>query len=240
MAGNSLHQSTWNCHLKSDSPLSLATTTITLAKAAISSNNAAIVTGASRGIGKAISLHLISKGVSVVGVARSADAINSTSEETNKTATNGAQFIPVVGDVTDEAVQHLIQKVLTLLRPVHGRIINLSSYISQRAFPDCGVYGASKAGVNYATHVLAVEEPEITVVAIEPGIVDTPMFESAAAHFGKSGNKDTQNAFNVIHERTITTEIPGTIIGNLALRADHSLSGRYVEYNQPEIAEYAK
>ncbi|KAI8318229.1 NAD(P)-binding protein [Martensiomyces pterosporus] len=256
---------------------------------AISSNNVAIVTGASRGIGKAISLHLISKGVSVVGVARSADALNSTSEEANKVATNGVQFIPVVGDVTDEAVQQsvvdhaakhgtlvalvnnagvvdpigpisstpisswvtlfqinffasfsLIQKALPLLRPVNGRIINVSSAASQRVFPGCGVYGAGKAAINYATQVLAVEEPQVTVVAIHPGIVETPMFDAIVDNAKESATESSQHVLNIFLSSKITTELPGAIIGNLALRADHSLSGRYVEYDQPEIAEYAK
>ncbi|KAI8322396.1 NAD(P)-binding protein [Martensiomyces pterosporus] len=244
---------------------------------------------ASRGIGKAISLHLINKGVSVVGVARSADAISSTSEEANKVAANGVQFIPVVGDVTDEAVQQsvvdhatkkgtlvalvnnaaiidpfgpisstpisswtshfqinfiapfsLIQKALPLLRPVHGRIINVSSAASQGNFPEYGVYGAGKAAINHATKTLAVEEPEITAVAIHPGVVDTPMFEAVVGHAKDSVVEGSQDILNDLVEARITTELPGAIIGNLALRADHSLSGRYVEYDEPEIAEYAK
>ncbi|KAI8318089.1 NAD(P)-binding protein [Martensiomyces pterosporus] len=255
----------------------------------MSSNNVAIVTGASRGIGRAISLHLIAKGVSVVGVARSANALSSTSEEANKAAANGVQFIPVVGDVTDEAVQQsavdhatthgtlvalvnnaaiidpigpisstlmsswtthfqinvvapfsLIQKALPLLRPVHGRIINLSSAASYDVFPEYAAYGAGKAAVNYATKVLAAEEPEIIVVAVHPGVVETPMFGSVVGHAKEAATESSQDMVNTLSASKITTELPGMIIGNLALRADHSLSGRYVEYDQPEIAEYAK
>ncbi|KAI8318276.1 NAD(P)-binding protein, partial [Martensiomyces pterosporus] len=254
----------------------------------MSSNNVAIVTGASRGIGKAVSLHLISKGVSVVGVARSADALSSTSEEINKAAANGVQFIPVVGDVTDEAVQQsavdqaakhgtlvalvnnagvvdpigpiastpisswvalfqtnffasfsLIQKALPLLRPVNGRIINLSSSASYKFFHEYAVYGAAKAAVNYATLVLGAEEPEITAVAIHPGVVETPMFDRVVGHAKESTTENSEEVLDIIFSAKITTELPGAIIGNLALRADHSLSGKYVEYDQPEIAEYA-
>ncbi|KAI8319918.1 NAD(P)-binding protein [Martensiomyces pterosporus] len=255
----------------------------------MSYNNVAIVTGASRGIGKAISLHLISKGVSVVGLARSADAINSVSQEASKVADSGVQFIPVVGDVTDGATQQsaidhatkhgtlialvnnagiidpiqpvssasfsawanqlqinfiapfsFIQKALPLLRPVNGRIINVSSAASYRTHTEYASYGASKAALNYATQVLAAEEPEITVVAIHPGLVETPMFGSVVEHAKGSSPGGNHEAVSGLFEVSITTELPGAIIGNLALRADHSLSGKYVEYDQPEIAEYAK
>ncbi|KAI8319917.1 NAD(P)-binding protein [Martensiomyces pterosporus] len=251
----------------------------------MSANRVAIVTGASRGIGKAVALHLISKGVSVVGVARSADAISSTSQEANKLSSTAAKFIPVVGDVTDDAVQQsaidhateqgtlvalvnnagiidpigpissapiglwtaqlqinfvapfsFIQKVLPLLRPVHGRIINVSSAISHVVFPNYAIYGASKAALNQATRVLAAEEPEITALAIHPGVVETQIYAAVVDYRKRASSSGGQKVSSTPRPPSIAADLPGTIIGNLALRADHSLSGQYVMYDQPEIA----
>ncbi|KAJ1963148.1 hypothetical protein GGI12_002224 [Dipsacomyces acuminosporus] len=255
----------------------------------MSSNNVIIVTGASRGIGKAIALHLIKQGVSVVGVARSADALNSVSQEVSEiSGTSFAKFVPVAGDVTDDSVQQsavdqatklgtlvalvnnaavvepigtissidfdewarhfqtnviapfkLIQKVIPSLRSVKGRIINVSSEGSKTPFPSYAVYGAGKAAINYATATLAVEEPDITSVSIHPGVVVTPMFDKVVSHVSRSDYSDSQKAAELIG-RSIKTDLPGAIIGNLALRADHSLSGKYVKYNDPEMAEYSQ
>lgn len=65
----------------------------------------AIVTGASRGIGRAIALLLALQGATVVAVARSEDELN---ELTHKT-----QGLGIVADVSDEAdAQHVINETL--------------------------------------------------------------------------------------------------------------------------------
>ena len=58
----------------------------------------AIVTGASRGFGRAIAAALVAAGTSVVGVARGERDLRATREEL------GDRFVPVVGDATDEAL----------------------------------------------------------------------------------------------------------------------------------------
>ncbi|KAJ1960561.1 hypothetical protein GGI12_003734 [Dipsacomyces acuminosporus] len=256
----------------------------------MSSKNVVIVTGASRGIGKAISLSLIKQGVSVVGIARSADALNAVAQEASQTTgSSSTRFIPVVGDVTDDSVQQsaidqaakqgtlvalvnnaaivepiqpissvdfdewekqlrinfitpfkLAQKVLPLLRPVKGRIINLSSVASQTIFPGYAIYGGTKSAINYATSTLAAEEPEITAIAIHPGAVETSMLAKTISHLKGSKADADPVILNSILYGSITPDIPGVIIANLALRADRSLSGKYVAYDEPRIAEYAQ
>lgn len=56
---------------------------------------AAVVTGAARGIGKAIAGRLMVDGVSVAGLDRDAEALAETAAEL------GDAFVPVVGDITD-------------------------------------------------------------------------------------------------------------------------------------------
>ncbi|KAJ1958229.1 hypothetical protein GGI12_004787 [Dipsacomyces acuminosporus] len=256
----------------------------------MASNNVVIVTGASRAIGKAISLSLIKQGISVVGLARSADALDTVAQEAGAVAgSSSAKFIPVVGDVTDDAVQQsavdlatkqgtlvalvnnaaivepiepiasadfdawakhlqinfitpfqLIQKVLPLLRSVKGRIINLSSNTSEKSYPMYAIYGAGKSAINYATATLAAEEPEVTAIAIHPGVVDTPMLGKVIENVKAAYPGAPEEAADRILKISIKTDVPGATIANLALRADHSLSGKYVRYDDPEVAEYAQ
>ncbi|KAJ2807624.1 hypothetical protein H4R20_001213 [Coemansia guatemalensis] len=62
----------------------------------------AIVTGASRGLGREISMALLRSQVSVIGVGRSADCLNElmTTVASQSKDNGGAQFIPCVADVT--------------------------------------------------------------------------------------------------------------------------------------------
>ena len=62
----------------------------------------ALITGASRGIGKGIALSLAKAGFDVVGTARSLDALLEVSKEV---AALGARFVPVAGDI-DALDQH--------------------------------------------------------------------------------------------------------------------------------------
>lgn len=61
---------------------------------------AAIVTGGSRGIGKAIARQLAQEGVDVALVARSRDALEATAREL--AAETGRKFVPIVADTTDD------------------------------------------------------------------------------------------------------------------------------------------
>ncbi|WVQ81960.1 hypothetical protein IAT38_004087 [Cryptococcus sp. DSM 104549] len=47
-----------------------------------------------------------------------------------------------------------------------------------------GVYGATKAAVNYLVRDIQFEEPQLTAFTIHPGFVDTDMGKVGAAHFG--------------------------------------------------------
>ena len=63
-----------------------------------------------------------------------------------------------------------------------GRIINLASLQSTRAFPNGLAYGASKGGVAQLTRAMALDHAAegIRVNAVCPGDVDTPMLEQEA------------------------------------------------------------
>lgn len=76
-----------------------------------------------------------------------------------------------------------------LRRSGRGRVVNITSQAGVIALTDHVAYGASKAGLNLVTKVLAVEWAGygITVNAIAPTVVETPM-----AAIGWSGEKGEQ------------------------------------------------
>jgi NAD(P)-dependent dehydrogenase (short-subunit alcohol dehydrogenase family) len=70
----------------------------------------AIVTGGSRGIGKAIARELAGEGVDVAVVARTADALNQTAAELAEAT--GRQIVPVVADTgSDASVKAMVEQV---------------------------------------------------------------------------------------------------------------------------------
>jgi NAD(P)-dependent dehydrogenase (short-subunit alcohol dehydrogenase family) len=81
------------------------------------SGKAAIVTGGSRGIGKAIASELAAEGVDVAIVARSADALQQTAREL--AAASGRKIVPIVADTaSDESVKRMVEQAAQAL----GRI----------------------------------------------------------------------------------------------------------------------
>ena len=64
---------------------------------------------------------------------------------------------------------HLIQ----LLRP--KTVINITSDAAANAYPRWGGYGASKAALEHASRTLAAEQPDMRVLVIDPGDMNTEM-----------------------------------------------------------------
>lgn len=64
---------------------------------------------------------------------------------------------------------HLVQ----LLRP--STVVNISSDAAVNAYPHWGGYGSSKAALAHASRILARENPEMRVLVIDPGDMNTEM-----------------------------------------------------------------
>ena len=73
----------------------------------------------------------------------------------------------------------LIQLSLPHLREVGGTVVNITSDAAVEGYEGWGGYGASKAGLEQLSNVLAAEEPSITVYWLDPGDMNTRMHQEA-------------------------------------------------------------
>lgn len=73
-----------------------------------------------------------------------------------------------------------MQGVLPLMRQQHqGTIVNIASISAKQFFPGWGAYSVSKAGLVALSQTLAIEEPDLRVITICPGAVNTDIWDSA-------------------------------------------------------------
>ncbi|KAI9669637.1 MAG: hypothetical protein M1831_007333 [Alyxoria varia] len=143
-------------------------------------------------------------------------------------------------DVNFFSALALIKEALGDLRKSHGRIIITSSGAAVKGTASWGPYGASKAMLNSLARTIAAEEPDITTVAIRPGVVDTQMQETLAReHYSKMEPTDTERFKKMKEEGTmLRPEQPGNVIGRLALDAGSDLSGKFLDWNDKELGKF--
>ncbi|HXW33465.1 MAG TPA: SDR family NAD(P)-dependent oxidoreductase [Acidimicrobiales bacterium] len=192
----------------------------------------AIVTGASRGLGRALAIGLADNGWSLVIDARRRPDLERAEHEIRGHLGPGADLVAIDGDVTDpghrkaladgaralggvdllvnnagilgpsplptasrfpldklrEVVEvnlvaplGLAQETVGLLRASRGggRIVFVTSDAAVEPYSGWSGYGAAKAAVEQAAAVLAVEEPELRVWAVDPGDLRTQMHQEA-------------------------------------------------------------
>lgn len=127
--------------------------------------------------------------------------------------------------------------MLPALRARQGRIIDVTSGAASLPIPGLSAYCASKAALNIFNKCLAKEEPEVTVVAFEPGTVDTAMQTFIRAE-GQPAMLSADHAMFVsFHQQGLLRppEVPGRALAHLALRAPHEWTGTIVSWDDPRV-----
>jgi 3-oxoacyl-[acyl-carrier protein] reductase len=132
----------------------------------------ALVTGASRGIGRAIAMALAARGMKVIGTATTDAGAAAIGEALAPHGGSGLKL-----DVTDAASSAAIKP---MMKQRYGRIVSITSVVGASGNPGQANYAAAKAGVAGMTRSLARElgSRGITVNCVAPGFIDTDMTHS--------------------------------------------------------------
>jgi NAD(P)-dependent dehydrogenase (short-subunit alcohol dehydrogenase family) len=107
----------------------------------------------------------------------------------NNASTLGGSPLPALGEITPEAFRRtldvnlvapvaLIQEFSATLAP-GATIVNITSDAAVEPYPGWGGYGASKAALEHASRILAVERPDLRVLVVDPGDMRTEMHRDA-------------------------------------------------------------
>ena len=73
----------------------------------------------------------------------------------------------------------LVRRCLPQLTRNGGAVVNLSSDAAVEAYEGWGAYAASKAALDHASAVLAAEQPDLDVYAVDPGDMATDLHQQA-------------------------------------------------------------
>ena len=134
---------------------------------------------------------------------------------------------------------YLAQAAIPPLRETCGRIVNISSGAALKSIVGWSAYCVAKAGLNHLTRLLAAEEPDITTVALRPGVVDTAMQALIRAEGSQAMAPETSAAFRELKAtgRLLDPAVPAGKIAWLALQAPSDLSGAFLDYDDPRIGK---
>ncbi|KAI8970829.1 hypothetical protein BDB01DRAFT_813431 [Pilobolus umbonatus] len=143
-------------------------------------------------------------------------------------------------DVNVFSIVSLIQQAIIHLRQSKkASIIIVSSGAAVRSYKGWGAYGSSKAAITHIAGTLAVEETEVTTIAIRPGVVDTDM-QTNIRSTGAFGMKDDHTKFTNLHQQgqLVKPEQPARVLVSLAVNPPKELSGGLYNWNDVKISDY--
>ncbi|KAH0848637.1 hypothetical protein AYO21_02841 [Fonsecaea monophora] len=141
----------------------------------------------------------------------------------------------------------MLSAAIPHLRKSKGRVIFTSSDAGEQLrWKAWGAYGASKAAVNFFAQALTLEEPDITAIAVYPGIVNTPLVNklirgeceydpkfSAASRDALADEivpgmtaDELEEYIAYLRPRLVEPHQPGSVIAKLAVKASPDLRGK--------------
>ena len=140
----------------------------------------------------------------------------------NNASTLGTSPMPRLADLTHDVLDDVLltnvvaphalnRALLPQLVARRGTVLNITSDASVEPYEGWGAYGASKAALDHLTRILATEQPDLRVYAVDPGDMRTTMHQDAFPGEDISDRPE-----------------PATVVPHLlALLDGHLPSGRY-------------
>lgn len=125
------------------------------------------------------------------------------------------------------------------LRQTRGRIVNISSGAAVNAIRGWSAYCTSKAALNHFTRMLAAEFPEVTSIAVSPGMTATDM-QRMIRNEGRGRMPDEEyRRFVDAHEQgqLRAPDAVAEAVVKLARYAPPQWSGEFVTVDDPRITQ---
>ncbi len=137
---------------------------------------------------------------------------------------------------------YLIRAALPELRKRGGRVVNVSSGAAHKAIEGWSAYCTAKAGLTHMTRVIAAEEPDVTFVALRPGVVDTQMQQQIREEGPGNMTKEKAEYFRELKAegKLYSPDVPAKIMAWLVLHGTEELNGQFLEHDDPQISSRAK
>jgi NAD(P)-dependent dehydrogenase (short-subunit alcohol dehydrogenase family) len=136
----------------------------------------------------------------------------------------------------------LTQMALPELRKRKGRVIFITSGSAENVVGGWGAYSTAKAAANHLVRILAREEPEITTLALRPGIVDTQMQatirDKGKSHMAEENYKWLYGLYE--QGKLLPPDQPGLATACLALYAPQDWSGEILQWDERRVRELVK
>lgn len=122
-------------------------------------------------------------------LAATARALGNVRLVVNNASTLGASPLPPLDRLTEDTLRRVLDvnvvAPLALVRELSAdlgpgaTIVDITSDAAVEPYPGWGGYGASKAALEHAGRILAVEHPEWRVLVVDPGEMRTEMHQDA-------------------------------------------------------------
>jgi NAD(P)-dependent dehydrogenase (short-subunit alcohol dehydrogenase family) len=133
----------------------------------------------------------------------------------------------------------ICREAVPYLRETSGKIVNISSAAAELIVGGGSAYSTSKAALNHFSKVLAIEEPDITVVLFNPGNVDTPM-QAEIREKGKVPSFEANHQYFMdLYEQgqLLPPEKPAVEAVTLAFYAPHEWTGEIIHWDEDRLLE---
>ena len=122
-------------------------------------------------------------------LARVAASLGTVGLLVNNASTLGASPLPALDAIAPETFLRIFDvNVVAPLAMVHdlgellderATVVNITSDAAVEPYPGWGGYSASKAALEHASRILAVERPDLRVLVVDPGDMRTEMHQDA-------------------------------------------------------------
>jgi short-subunit dehydrogenase len=126
----------------------------------------------------------------------------------------------------------LAHYAIPYIRKTKGRMVFVSSGAALNPRQANGIYACSKSALNTIVACMALEEPDISIIAVNPGPTDTDMFQDVLKYERENTNSKVYQSMKMNDPVEVTKSFAA-----LALDVPKEWSGKYIEWNDQKVLD---